>query len=140
MLDAASGGALWAKSYEEAYDLIEMMAANEYQNPSQRLPQGKAAGILEVDTATAIVDQLKALTMKVDSLANLGVVQPPMVCELCAGAHSTDQCAISSESAQFVSNFQRPQQQAPATYHPSSRNHPNFSWNNNQNAMQQPYQ
>ena len=37
MLDAASGGALWAKSYEEAYELIEMMAANEYQNPTQRL-------------------------------------------------------------------------------------------------------
>ena len=63
MLDAASGGALWAKSYEEAYELIEMMAANEYQNPTQRLPQGKVAGILEVDTATAIAAQLKALTM-----------------------------------------------------------------------------
>ncbi|KAL1808817.1 hypothetical protein ACET3Z_025807 [Daucus carota] len=37
MLDAASGGALWAKSYDEAYELIEMMAANEYQNPTQRL-------------------------------------------------------------------------------------------------------
>ena len=34
MLDAALGGALWAKSYEEAYELIEMMAANEYQNPT----------------------------------------------------------------------------------------------------------
>ena len=129
MQDAASGGALWAKSYDEAYDLIEIMATNEYQNSTQRLPQGKVAGILEVNTATAIVDQLKALSMKVDSLVNLGVCQPPMVCELCAGAYSTDQCAISSESAQFVSNFQRPQQQAPATYHP------NFSWNNNQNAM-----
>ncbi|PZO97542.1 MAG: hypothetical protein DI615_05200, partial [Gardnerella vaginalis] len=29
MLDAASGGALWAKSYTEAYNLIETMAANE---------------------------------------------------------------------------------------------------------------
>ena len=84
MLDAASGGALWAKSYEEAYDLIEMMAANEYQNPSQRLPQGTVAGILEVDTATAIVDQLKALTMKVDSLTNYGVQWIMSVCELCA--------------------------------------------------------
>ena len=78
--------------------------------------------------------------MKVDSLANLGVHHPPMICELCAGAHATDQCAISSESAQFMSNFQRSQQPVPATYHPNNRNHPNFSWSNNQNAMQQPYQ
>ena len=84
-----------------------MMAAHEYQNPSQRLPQGKVSGILEVDAATAIAAQLKALTMKVDSLANYEVNQITSVCELCAGAHETDQCAISSESAQFVSNFQR---------------------------------
>ncbi|KAL1811413.1 hypothetical protein ACET3Z_021478 [Daucus carota] len=78
--------------------------------------------------------------MKVDSLANLGNQQPPLVCELCAGAHSSDQCAISSESAQFVSNFQRSQQPAPATYHPNNRNHPNFSWSNNQNYMPQQQQ
>ncbi|XP_063948190.1 uncharacterized protein LOC135152262 [Daucus carota subsp. sativus] len=49
-------------------------------------------------------------------------------------------CAISSESAQFVSNFHRSQQPAPATYHPNNRNHPNFSWSNNQNFKQQPQQ
>ena len=140
MLDAASSGALWAKNYDEAYELIEMMVANEYRNPTQRLHQGKAAGILDVDATTAIAAQLKALTMKVDSLANLGNQQPPSVCELCAGAHSSDQCAISSESAQFVSNFQRSQQPAPATYHPNNWNHPNFSWSNNQNYMPQQQQ
>ncbi|XP_063948115.1 uncharacterized protein LOC135152207 [Daucus carota subsp. sativus] len=102
MLDASSDGALWAMSYDEAYELIEMMAANEYQNPTQRLPQGKVAGILDVDATSVIAAQLKALTMKVDSLANLGNQQPPSVCELCAGTHTTDQCAISSESAQFI--------------------------------------
>ncbi|XP_017249852.1 uncharacterized protein LOC108220559 [Daucus carota subsp. sativus] len=137
MLDAASGGALWAKSCDEAYELIEMMAANEYQNPTQRLQQGKVAGVLDLDASTAIAAQLKALTMKVDSLASQGVQQPVVICELCAGTHPTDQCAISSESVQFVSNFQRGQQPAPATYHPNNRNHPNFSWNNNQNFQPQ---
>ncbi|KAL1826556.1 hypothetical protein ACET3Z_004968 [Daucus carota] len=140
MLDAASDGALWAKNYDEAYELIEMMAANENQNPTQRLHQGKIAGILDVDATSAIAAQLKALTMMVDSLANLGNQQPPSVCELCAGAHSSDQCAISSESAQFVSNFQMSQQPALATYHPNNRNHPNFSWSNNQNYMPQQQQ
>ncbi|XP_063941303.1 uncharacterized protein LOC135149505 [Daucus carota subsp. sativus] len=140
MLDAASGGFLWAKSYNEAYELIEMMAANEYQNPTQRLHQRKAAGILDVDATTALTAQLKALIMKVDSLANLGNQQPPSVCELCSGAHSSDQCAICSESAQFVSNFQRSQQPAASTYHPNNRNHPNFNWSNNQNFMPQQQQ
>ena len=90
ILDTASGGALWAKSYDEAYELIELMATNEYQNPSQRLTQGKVAGILELDAATTIVAQLKALTMKVDTLANYGVNQITSVCELCIGAHETD--------------------------------------------------
>jgi hypothetical protein len=108
MVDAASGGALWAKSYEEAYDLIEMMAANEYQNPSQRLQQNKVAGVLQVDTATALSAQLEALNMKVDSLANLGLQQVASICELCASGHDTRQCAISNELAQFVSNFQKP--------------------------------
>ncbi|XP_074343484.1 uncharacterized protein LOC141682685 isoform X1 [Apium graveolens] len=136
MFDAASGGALWAKSYDETYELIELIVANEYENPSQRLPQGKVAGILEVDAATAITAQLKALTMKVESLANYGVNQITGVCELYVGAHETEQCSISSESTQFVSNFQRSQQPVPSTYHPNKRNHPNFSWSNNQNAVQ----
>ena len=94
MLDAASGGALWAKSYTEAYNLIETMATNEYQNPTTRMMRGKVAGILEVDAATAIAAQLKALSMKVDSLTSYGVNQIASVCELCAGSHTTDQCAL----------------------------------------------
>ena len=95
---ASSGGALWAKSYDEAYELIEMMAANEYQNPTQRLHQDKVAGILDVDATTSIIVQLKDLAIKVDSLANLGVHQPPTVCELCVVTYFINQCAISSES------------------------------------------
>ncbi|KAL8092019.1 hypothetical protein AgCh_034339 [Apium graveolens] len=112
IFDTASGGALWAKSYEEAYDLFELMAANEYQYPAQRLPQSKVAGVLEITS----------------------------VCELCEGSHVTKQCAISSESAQFVSNFQRSQQPVPDTYHPNNWNHPNFRWSKNQNTMQHPFQ
>ncbi|KAL8088792.1 hypothetical protein AgCh_038540 [Apium graveolens] len=79
------GGSLWAKSYNEAYELIELMEANEYQNPTQRMSQGRVGGIMEADTATAIAAQLQDLMMKVDSLANCGVNQITSVCELCAG-------------------------------------------------------
>ena len=98
MLDAAAGGALWAKSYTEAYNLIETMDANEHQNPTQRMMPGKVAGILEVDAATTIAAQLQALFMKVDSLATYEVNQIAMVCKLCAGSHATDQCSLVNES------------------------------------------
>ena len=78
--------------------------------------------------------------MKVDSLTSHEVNQIASVCKLCAGSHSTDQCALVTESAQYVNNFQRPQQPVPATYHPNNKNYPNFSWSNNQNAIQPPYQ
>ncbi|XP_063940588.1 uncharacterized protein LOC108201067 [Daucus carota subsp. sativus] len=114
--------------------------ANTFEIKPSTIQMGKASGILDVDATSVISAQLKALTMKVDSLANLGIQQLPTICELCAGTHATDQCAISSESAQFVSNFQKSQQLAPATYYPNNRNHPNFSWSNNQKFMQQPQQ
>ncbi|KAL8108518.1 hypothetical protein AgCh_024828 [Apium graveolens] len=100
MLDAAAGGALWAKSYTGAYNLIETMAANEHQNLTQRMMPGKVAGILEVDAATAITAQLLTLSMKVDALATYRVNQIAMVCELCAGSHATDQCSLVNEFVQ----------------------------------------
>ncbi|KAL8107516.1 hypothetical protein AgCh_024069 [Apium graveolens] len=117
---------------------LEMKIANLIVRSDSML--GKVAGVLEVDIVTAITAQLKALSLKIDSLANYGVNQITRVCELCAGSHATEQCAISSESAQFVSNFQRSQQPVPDTYHLDNWNHPKFRWSNNQNAMQQPFQ
>ncbi|KAL1832028.1 hypothetical protein ACET3Z_001679 [Daucus carota] len=110
---------------------------NDLGAQSKPMLDAASAGVLDLDASTAIAAQLKALTMKVDSLVSQGLQQLVVICELCAGTHPPDQCAISSESAQFVSNFQRGQQPAPATYHPNNRNHPNFSWSNNQNFQPQ---
>ena len=109
-IDAAAGGALMGKSYDEAYDLLETMAANNYQWPSERLTQRKVAGMYEVDAMTALAAQVSALTKKIDSLA----VQPvkavqstSVICDICAGNHASEQCAISAESVQYVSNYNR---------------------------------
>lgn len=42
------------KSFDEAYELLETMAANNYQWPSARMNQPKVAEILNVDTVTAL--------------------------------------------------------------------------------------
>ena len=69
IVDAAAGGALWAKNYEEAYDLIETMASNDFQNPTSRMPQTKVAGVLEVDAITQLSAQMAAMSKKIDTLA-----------------------------------------------------------------------
>lgn len=127
-IDAAAGGALMGKSIDEAYDLLEEMASNNYQWGSERSSHRKVAGVYEIDALTTLTAQVAALTKAMQS-AN---VQPVFTCELCGGGHSADQCQINAESVQYVSNFNR-QQGNPFsnTYNPGWRNHPNFSWNNN---------
>lgn len=74
------------------------MAANDYQNPTARMPQPKVAGVLEVDAITQLSAQMAVMAKKIDTLAESRTKIVAFVCEICAGSHSTDQCAISSES------------------------------------------
>ena len=134
-IDAAAGGALMAKTYEEAYQLIETMATNNYQWPTARMTQPTVAGIFEVDGVTAITAQISALSKKIDMWKGGQTQSVAVICELCAGEHSTDQCAINPESVQFISNYNRiPQNTYQNTYNQGNRNL-NQSWNNNQNQQ-----
>ena len=134
-IDAAAGGALMAKTYEEAYQLIETMATNNYQWPTARMTQPTVAGIFEVDGVTAITAQISALSKKFDMWSGGQTQSVAIICELCAGEHSTDQCAINPESVQFINGYNRiPQNTYQNTYNQGNRN-PNQSWNNNQNQQ-----
>ncbi|KAL5573431.1 hypothetical protein UlMin_023028 [Ulmus minor] len=63
MLDPSTGGALLNKSYAEAYDLIESIAANSYQWPTSRInSMKKVAGILELGDVSALTAQIASLT------------------------------------------------------------------------------
>lgn len=96
-IDAAAG-AIMAKSFDEAYQLLETMA-NNYQWPMTRSDPPKTPGNLELNAVTTLTAQVSALTKKIESWGPQSVPQVAMVCKLCAGSHSTDQCAISVESA-----------------------------------------
>lgn len=54
MIDDASGGSISNKNLDEAYELINTMANNNYSN---RCIQ-KIAGIFEVDQTTALATQI----------------------------------------------------------------------------------
>ena len=67
-IDAAAGGALMAKNFDEAYNLLETMAANNYQWPASKMTQPKAIGKIEIDAFNALVAQVETLTRKIDAL------------------------------------------------------------------------
>ena len=51
MVDEAAGGALMSKTHEVAYELLEELASNNYQWPTERAMPRKIAGVLEIGRA-----------------------------------------------------------------------------------------
>ncbi|XP_027171773.1 uncharacterized protein LOC113771386 [Coffea eugenioides] len=108
-VDAAAGGALMGKTAEEAQQLIEKMAANNYQWANERGNTKRTAGMLEVDT-------LNMLSAKMDNVVKM---------------------LNSSEQVQYLNNYNHPPQNNPYsnTYNPRWRNHPNFGWKDQGNQQ-----
>ena len=145
-IDAAAGGSLMRKSLDEAYDLLEEMANNNYQWPNERNMARRPAGVHEIDAITALNAKVDTIFHKLDQLSINSVNTCVQVCEICAGQHASRDCPIDNsfmppvqEQVQYVNNQGR-QQNSPYsnTYTPAWKNHPNFSWGNQQ--QQQNYQ
>ncbi|KAI4346011.1 hypothetical protein L6164_013094 [Bauhinia variegata] len=152
MVDTAASGALNFKTPEQAWDLLEMMANNDYQRQGERAVVKK--GIMEVDTLNALLAQNKIMTQqlanlskKVEGLNICAVSIPSISCDFCGDKHSSGECPgnmfgeSSQEQVNYLGNPPRPQNDPFSnTYNPGWRNHPNFSWGNqgNQGAPQRP--
>ncbi|XP_061366676.1 uncharacterized protein LOC133309846, partial [Gastrolobium bilobum] len=110
LVNAASGGSLKTKTPEEALELLESLASQEYDNAP--VPQ-RRAGIMKLDGYDAILaqndqilqfnkkqqQQLDALTKQFSDFQVSSVNTPvasvntsSFVCDICAGAHATDDC------------------------------------------------
>ncbi|XP_071933622.1 uncharacterized protein [Coffea arabica] len=137
-IDAAAGGALMGKTAEEAQQLIEKMAANNYQWANERGNSRKTVGMLEVDTLNMLSGKMdnvvKMLNRQVGSSSNQGVVVA--CCTTCGGDHDDFMCS-SSEQVQYLNNYNRSLQNNPYsnTYNPGWRNHPNFGWKDQGNQQ-----
>ena len=55
LLDTSVGGALMSKSANEAYQLLEDMALNNFQWPSERETPKKLGGVHELDVFNNLV-------------------------------------------------------------------------------------
>ena len=78
---------------------------------------------------------------------NVNAIQTNVVCDHCARNHSSVNCQMGNPFAQssygqenYVSNFHRQNNPYSNTYNPGWRNHPNFSWSNNQELAKPPQQ
>ncbi|XP_062109428.1 uncharacterized protein LOC133820410 [Humulus lupulus] len=143
------------KSANEAYDLLEEMAMNNQQWPSERSSSRKVAGMYEVDAISKLTAQVEALTKQLQgNIITTPVQQVQTLCEICGGSHAYEQCQYADvnnmpmEQAQAIGNFPRQSNNNPYSnsFNQGWRNHPNFSWKNDQQGQtsvqpsQQPFQ
>ena len=103
-----------SKSTNKAYDLIEEMAANNYQWPSERTMLKRSVGIHGIEAFTTLNAKVDSIYKRLDQL-NINVVYSVMqVCELCAGQYVIIECqadnpftTLSTEQAHNILNCNR---------------------------------
>jgi len=136
-VDHSSGGSLnKKKTIEEAIDVIETVANNEYFYASDR---SNNMGVLELNHMDVILAQNKMITKQLDELTK------QMEKNQAAAIHTqpspqeeldTEE-GVNWEEANYLGNSSR-QANNPysKTYSSGWRNHPNFGWGNQQNQGQ----
>ena len=104
-------------------------------------------GVYELDAITALMAQVATLTRQLGSMKVNAIQASPLSYEHSSNPHSTVSYPTTSpsetlsqpEQANFIPNFNRQQHNPYSnTYNPGWRNHPNFSWGNNQHNPKPP--
>ncbi|KAK8681659.1 hypothetical protein V6N13_054061 [Hibiscus sabdariffa] len=134
MLDASANGTLLDKSPEEAFEILDRIANNDYQFPTSRLGSGRrTSGKLELDANDSVSAQLSAITNLLKNLQKPSDVREAkaLSCIHCEGNHHATDCTVMHEQASYLGNYNRNLNNPYSnTYNPGWRQHPNFSWNN----------
>ncbi|KAK8510799.1 hypothetical protein V6N12_009641 [Hibiscus sabdariffa] len=130
----AANGTLLDKSPEEAFEILDKVANNDYQFPTSRLGSGRRTlGKLELDANDSVSAQLSAITNLLKNLQKPSDVREAkaLSCVHCKGNHNATDCPVMHEQASYLGNFNRNLNNPYSnTYNPGWRQHPNFSWNN----------
>ncbi|KAL4271777.1 hypothetical protein GQ457_13G016270 [Hibiscus cannabinus] len=134
MLDASTNGTLLDKSPEEAFDILDRVASNDYQFPTTRLGAGRRApGVLDLDANDSLSAQLSAITHMLKNLQKPTDVRDAKAvsCIHYEGKHDANDCQTMHESASYVGKYNRNANNPNSnTYNLGWRQHPNFSWGN----------
>ncbi|KAK8616740.1 hypothetical protein V6N13_116710 [Hibiscus sabdariffa] len=136
MLDASANGTLLDKSPEEAFNILDRIATNDYQFPSSRLGSGRRTHErLDLDANDSVSAQLSAITNMLKNLQRPGQVKEIPVASssyaLCNGIHHVNECPENHDSANYMWNFNMSNENPCSnTYDLGWSQHPNFSWAN----------
>ena len=141
MIDAAVGGSLIGKERDEAYELLEEMASNNYQCRSERVTPKKVAGVHKVDTISVIHAQFVLLTKAFGAYNVSAIHTSNSVYDSDVGGQTSGDSQVGNlfafgqnEQTNYLNNFQRSNNNLYSnTYNPAWRDHPNLSWGNNNN-------
>ncbi|KAL5583117.1 hypothetical protein UlMin_015559 [Ulmus minor] len=118
------------------------MAGNNFVK-SERSAQKRPTGLHDLDAFNKLDAQVALLNNNFKSLNVASVLN--VSCENCAENHSNVECQFvgqaqenSPDQVNYVANNQRQFNPNSNYYNPGWRNHPNFSWSNNQNVQKPP--
>ena len=108
MIDAACGGTIMKKSPEDAYFLIDEMAASSFQWHSlNQFANGKSepVAICQAEVCSPLADQLALLSKQVETIMKVNEqilkASPPTECGYCASiSHNSSQCPVGAHLAQ----------------------------------------
>ena len=140
IVDASANGAILAKTYNKAYEILERMAHNNYQWLAKRaVVARRVTGVHKVDVVMTLTTQvsslsniLKPMNMTIGANAQQSTI---VSCTYCGEGHLFDNCPSNLESVYYVGNFNRNNNPYSNTYNSGWRKHSNFSWNSHsQNA------
>ncbi|KAK9011682.1 hypothetical protein V6N11_044527 [Hibiscus sabdariffa] len=110
MLDVSANGTLLDKSPEEAFEILDRIANNDYQFPTSRLVSGRrTSGKLELDTNDSVSAQLSAITNLLKNLQKPSDVREAkaLSCVHCEGNHHATDCPVMHDQASYLGNFNR---------------------------------
>ena len=152
-LQSASGGHFLSKTAKDGFNIIENTVANSWTNErGSNLPRG----VYEVNNTTLMEAKVEALMKQIEQLkaATQPMVQNPVSavqvngsmisCEICGTLwHDGHNCQLvldlglgqDPKQVNAINNQVRPQNDPLfSIYNPGWRNHPNFSYRNNQST------
>ncbi|XP_061353260.1 uncharacterized protein LOC133308974 [Gastrolobium bilobum] len=113
-VDASAEGALLARTFTEAYEILERMAFSNYQWPTKIMnTPKKAAGVLEHDDLLVLAehisslnDTIKSLNLSADARAQqVHTITNVISCVFCNGPHVFDNCPKIPRSVCFVGSY-----------------------------------
>ena len=149
VVDSGCGGVLMEKSSEEAMKLFEQLSDHSQQFHSRGRQGVKSKGMYEVNLNEGSPNQMATVDRKLDMIVKAMALQsisrsqqtaPLQVCVICSQFdHTTDTCplysSVDQEQANYVGQYPHKNNPYSNTYNPGWQNHLNFSWSNNQNAL-----